>query len=154
MWTRNGSRSIVALIGVAALGFGTGARAQSTQVETFTASGVVQCTLPGTPSPSGVNFATQASVMSVDFTPGSVVFNGTPVDFDGTEPQFLASAIDGPLVVPVSSGPAITTVIGTGTVLGPGGTTPPRRRCRDRHRVRGRRLRYPAAAIRTRSQAR
>src|SRR5262249_44789812 len=46
----------------------------------------------------------------IDFAPGAVMFNGQPVDFDGKEPQWLASAHAGTLHIPATSGPATVTL--------------------------------------------
>jgi hypothetical protein len=92
----------------------------STQVETFTAGGVATFSMPGTPTSSGVTFATNASIQSVDFAPGSVGFNGQPVDFDGKEASFLspASQYTANPTFPNQPLPAIVAVTGTGTVRG------------------------------------
>jgi len=124
MRIQDSPRLFVGLTACITLAFGGRASAQTTQVETFTAGGLVTCALPGTPSPigTGVIFSSDAILQTVDFTPGSVVFNGQPVDFDGHEPSFLASTYQANVATPVGSGPAIVLVTGTGTVIhGPGG---------------------------------
>ncbi|MCH8147136.1 MAG: IPTL-CTERM sorting domain-containing protein [Planctomycetes bacterium] len=87
-------------------------------VETYTASGTLQVTLPGTPSGGGIDFSISYGLTSVDFAPGSVSFLGTSVDFDGTEADFLASSFTGSAHVPTTAGPATVDVTATGTVSG------------------------------------
>jgi len=113
-------RLFVGLAGCTALAFGEGAVAQTTQVETFTAAGVVNCSMPGTLAGAGVSFSTNASLQSLDFTPGTVFFNGMAIDFDGREAAFLANTYNGSVQTPVAHGPATIVVSGTGTVAGGG----------------------------------
>lgn len=117
----NCRRMLVALAGCSAVVAAASAWAQTVEVETFTGTGRVVCTLPGSPSGGSLNFSSTATLQSVDFTPGAVVFNGTPVDFDGTEPAFLASPFPGTMTTPVLVGPATVTVTGVGTGGGFGG---------------------------------
>jgi hypothetical protein len=114
-------RVFVGLIACAALAFAAPVSAQTSQVESFTATGVMNCALPGAPTPGGVSFSTTTTLQSLDFAPGSTVFNGMSIDFDGQEPTFLASDYNATLETPVGMGPAIALVTGTGTVLGGGG---------------------------------
>jgi hypothetical protein len=116
----NFRRLVVGLTGCTAFVCAAGALAQTTQVETFTAAGVVNCTMPGTPNGGGLTFSTNATLQSVDFTAGSVIFNGTAVDFDGQEAAFLASTYNAGVQTPVHSGPATVVVTGTGTIGGGG----------------------------------
>jgi hypothetical protein len=120
----DGRRRWVGLTLCTSFAFAASAMAQSsnTQVETFTAGGTVVCTMPGTANPgAGVSFSSHATLQSVDFAPGSVMFNGTLVDFDGREANFLASAYNATVATPVPTGPAIVLVSGTGTVSHAGG---------------------------------
>jgi hypothetical protein len=121
MRIQNYRRLFVGLTGCAALVFGEGAVAQTVQVETFTATGVVNCTMPGTPTSSGVTFSTNATLQSLDFAPGIVFFNGTAVDFDGHEAAFLSGPYTATVQTPVLSGPATVVVSGTGVGGGLGG---------------------------------
>jgi len=114
-------RVFAGLTACAALAFAAPVSAQTSLVETFTATGVMNCSLPGAPSPPGVTFSTTTTLQSVDFAPGSVGFQGMPVDFDGQEPTFLASTYNATIQTPVVMGPAIVVVSGTGTVIGGGG---------------------------------
>jgi hypothetical protein len=51
-------------------------------------------------SGSTLNFQSGPSVLSLDFTPGAVFFRGQPIDFAGTEPQFLAAHFNQPQGMP------------------------------------------------------
>jgi hypothetical protein len=101
--------------------FSEAAVASTTQVETYTAGGVVDFLMPGAPDGAGLTFSTNATVQTLDFTPGSVFFNGQGVDFDGREADFLANVYEGTLGFPVDSGPDVVTVGGPGLVSGSGG---------------------------------
>jgi len=98
-------------------------QSNTTQVETFTAGGVIHCTMPGSSSPGtmGVTFASNATLQTLNFAPGSALFNGTLVDFDGQESFFIASTYHADVDVPVLTGPATVLVSGTGTVGHGGG---------------------------------
>ena len=98
---------------------GLAAAQQTTQVETFTAGGVVAFSMQGTPAGGGVTFSTNATVQSINLAPGPVLFNGQPIDFAGHEPQWISSVYHGTLAIPVQAGPANVRVSGTGS--GPGG---------------------------------
>jgi len=99
-----------------------GAWAQgTTQVESFTAGGVVDCVMPGTPFGGGLRFTSSTTLQSLDFAPGSVLFAGLVIDFDGREAAFLANTYNSTLQEPLAVGPGTVTVSGTGTVGGGGG---------------------------------
>lgn len=121
MRIRDCRRLFIGLPAGFAFAFGGTALAQTLQVETFTASGVAICTMPGTASAGGLTFATNATLQSVDFTPGATFFNGAAVDFDGSEATFIASTYGAGVHTPVAQGPAVTLVTGTGTVGGGAG---------------------------------
>jgi hypothetical protein len=89
-------------------------------VETYTYTGTYNVTLPGTPSGGDVNFTGNLMITSLDFTPGSVTFQGQPVDFDGTEASFLANSYSGASDVPNNPGSPVNTA-GAATTAGPAG---------------------------------
>lgn len=107
-----------AVVGSSVIFFHATAGAQSVQVETFTATAMADCAMPGAAGGGIVVFSTAATLQSVDFAPGTTFFNGVPIDFDGTEPSFLASTYTGGVVTPVTAGPASVSISGTGTVGG------------------------------------
>ena len=117
----NCRRAMETLAGCTALALAAGASAQTVQVETFTGSAVAHCTMPGSPSGGKVNFTSSATLQTLDFSPGSVFFNGAAVDFDGHEAAFLSSPFPGTVTTPVLIGPATVTVTGVGTGGGFGG---------------------------------
>jgi len=121
MRIRDCGHLIVGLTACTALVFGQSALAQTVQVETFTAAGVVNCSMPGTPTSGGVTFSTNATLQSLDFAPGTVFFNGAAVDFDGQEASFLSGPYTATVQTPVLSGPATVVVSGTGVATGHGG---------------------------------
>jgi hypothetical protein len=90
-----------------------------TTIESLTLSGTYAISLPGTPVGGDIDFTGQLNLTSLDFAPGAVTFNGTPVDFDGTEADFLSYTYDGLDRLLNSPG---NPVPGTGTsnVTGPG----------------------------------
>ena len=91
-----------------------------TEVETVAGTVTLVVDLPGTlDGGGGVDFDGQALITSLDFAPGSVLFEGMPVDFDGTEADFLVSNYNGTGNVPVLAGPATVTVTGSGAVTPP-----------------------------------
>ncbi len=97
-----------------------------TIVETYTASQFdFNIILPGIPDGGGgLNFNFTATQPTIDSTPGSVSFEGQPVDFDGTEASFIASTYTGTINVPATSGPATVPSTATGTATGPAWTLP------------------------------
>ena len=88
-------------------------------VETFTGSATNFLVLPGTPSGGGIDFTGTTSVSTLSFTPGSVTFNGQPVDFSGTEADWLVSSYTGQVNIPVNAGPTTVTCTGSMVVTGP-----------------------------------
>lgn len=89
-------------------------------VETFSATETYTFVLPGTPDGSGgLDFDYTQSFTAINFTPGDLTFQGQPVDFSGTEADFLATSQNGTVNIPVSSGPATVTATGTSTTTGP-----------------------------------
>lgn len=93
------------------------AHSQPVSVETYSANQIFNISLPGTPQGSGLQFNGSRSITSIDFAPGSVVFQGQPVDFDGHEPQWIASTTAGTAAFPVNSGPGTTPIAGAGNVV-------------------------------------
>jgi hypothetical protein len=79
-------------------------------VETYGANAVLTAQLPGTSGGGTTTFDYTFNYLIIDFAPGAVVFNGQPVDFDGTEVQWLASAESGQFIVGATGGPAIADV--------------------------------------------
>jgi hypothetical protein len=68
-----------------------------------------------------VTFDSNATLQTLNFAAGSVLLNGTFVDFDGQEALFIASTYHADVGVPVLSGPATVVDAGTGTVSHGGG---------------------------------
>jgi len=87
-------------------------------VETVSGTATIAVPLPGTPIGPEIEFVGIVITTSLDFTPGDVLFEGQPVDFDGTEASFLASSYSGLAIFPVNSGPATVTVVGVGAITG------------------------------------
>jgi hypothetical protein len=107
-----------AFLGFLVLGLtATEARAQFA-VETVSATATLAVPLPGTSIGPEIEFAGITIITSLDFTPGDVLFEGQPVDFDGTEASFLASSYSGLAVFPVNAGPATVPVTGVGAITG------------------------------------
>lgn len=99
---------------------GTGEIRARAPVETFTFTGVYNVSLPGVVVDDDVNLAGDLTVTSLDFTPGSVTFEGQPVDFDGTEASFLANSYNGSLRLWNAPNQTVLGVGGAST-SGPGG---------------------------------
>ncbi|MFV1968950.1 MAG: PEP-CTERM sorting domain-containing protein [Pirellulaceae bacterium] len=77
-------------------------------IETYAATADIELVLPGIPDGmGGLEFEAEFKFTSLDFTPGSVTFAGQPVDFDGTESDFVAGTYTGTAHVPVNVGPAV-----------------------------------------------
>jgi hypothetical protein len=87
-------------------------------VETYSVTYIIDVNLPGTPSGGGIDFGGAGLTTTLSFTPGSVTFEGQPVDFSGTEASFLAGTYTGSAHVPVTGGPAAVPVDGQGTSTG------------------------------------
>ena len=82
--------------------------ASAVVVETYTGSETYLVSLPGSPDGGGgLDFNVQMQITSLDFTPGAVTFEGQPVDFDGTEADFLAPSYSGTCNLPATGGPAV-----------------------------------------------
>jgi hypothetical protein len=79
---------------------------RAANVETYTSSGVIHVNLPGTVSSGKTIFDGSFTFSTLNFAPGSVTFNGQPVDFDGHESQFMSGAYSGQAVFPTTGGPA------------------------------------------------
>jgi hypothetical protein len=104
-------RPILALLLAAALSGPDPAHAATVAVETFTGTGVWNVVLPGAPDGGGgVDFAADRMLGTISFTPGSVTFEGQPVDFSGTEASWLANTYSGTTNTPVAAGPAVVPV--------------------------------------------
>jgi hypothetical protein len=102
------------------LAFMLGAQSASSQVvETYVANARITAAMPGTPGTGTTSFNYNFNFNTVDFAPGAVVFNGQPVDFDGTEPQWLASTENGVFTLGTTSGPTITNAQVLGQWTGP-----------------------------------
>jgi len=115
-----GAVLLCGLVWAAALGATSETRAGAVIVETFTGEFQANIRLPLNDD-GGVLVAPPGPLVPLvlDFTPGSVTFQGQPVDFDGTEADFIATSYEYSYTIPVNSGPA--TVPATG---GFGGTGP------------------------------
>ena len=87
-------------------------------VETVSGTATIAVPLPGTPIGPEIEFVGIVIPTSIDFTPGDVLFEGQPVDFDGTEASFLASSYSGLAIFPINSGPATVPVVGEGAITG------------------------------------
>lgn len=111
----------LAMCSAAAMVSGAAVAQGTTEVETYSAGGVVSFVMPGSSTGVGLSFSTSATVQTLDFAPGSVFLSGQPVDFDGQEADFLSSIYEATLDFPVDSGPAVITVSGPGTVTSGGG---------------------------------
>ena len=107
-----------ALSGILALGLAAAEARAQLAVETVSGTATIAVPLPGTPIGPEIEFVGITIVTSLDFTPGSVTFEGQPVDFDGTEASFLASTYSGLALFPVNAGPATVTVTGVGAITG------------------------------------
>lgn len=92
----------------------------NTSVETFTATGEYVITLPGTVVGTDIDFSGAFTVTGLNFTPGSVTFEGQPVDFSGTEATFLANTYDGSAKIPNAPSSTVNGT-GTGNTAGPAG---------------------------------
>jgi hypothetical protein len=94
-------------------------------VEQYTATATVDFAMPGAAEGALLRFDVSSFAFgTLDFAPGAVSFAGQPVDFDGTEPQWLALAYDGVLRLPSVPGPGGGSGGGGGgcMVVGPPGT--------------------------------
>lgn len=91
-----------------------------TTVETFTATATYNIIIPGNIVGPDIDFTGGMTITSLDFTPGSVNFEGQPVDFDGTEASWLANTYEGSASVPNLPGTAVNPS-GSGTTAGPAG---------------------------------
>jgi len=78
---------------------------QGTAVETFSCTATTTVAVPGSPAGSGLVFNLGHVFTSGSWAPGSVMFQGQPVDLDGTEMTFFANTYVGTFQVPVTSGP-------------------------------------------------
>jgi hypothetical protein len=92
----------------AAFGAPSEAQAGAVIVETFTGNFRANIGLPLNDDGEGGLVAPPGPVapIVIDFTPGSVTFEGQPVDFDGTEADFIATTYEHSYNIPVNSGPA------------------------------------------------
>ncbi len=106
------------LSGILALGLAAAEARAQLAVETVSGTATIAVPLPGTPIGPEIEFLGITILTSIDFTPGSVIFEGQPVDFDGTEASFLASTYSGLAVFPVNAGPATVPVTGVGAITG------------------------------------
>ena len=52
-----------------------------------------------------------AALSSISFTPGSVTFQGQPVDFSGTEATFISGTVEGVVNVPAAGGPSQVDIV-------------------------------------------
>jgi hypothetical protein len=102
------------LVWAAVLGNPSEARAGAVIVETFTGQFRANIRLPLNDDGGGGLVAPPGPLLplAIDFTPGCVTFQGQPVDFDGTEADFLASSYEYSYDIPVNSGPATVPVTG------------------------------------------
>lgn len=95
--------------------------AQGSVVETYSKpSASIHVAMPM--STGGGNYTSPFSIKvnSIDFSPGAVVFNGQPVDFDGTEPQWIGSSYSGTVAIPIPpTTPATVPVTGPFSITGP-----------------------------------
>jgi hypothetical protein len=86
-------------------------------VESFSGTGTCTASLPGTAVGSGVRFQGNLTLNTVDFAPGSMTFEGQPVDFDGKEATFLSSTYaDAAISFPSTSG--VVAISGAGNIAG------------------------------------
>jgi hypothetical protein len=102
------------LVGAAVPGTTSEARAGAVIVETFTGQFRANIRIPLNDDGGGGLVAPPGPLLplAIDFAPGSVTFQGQPVDFDGTEASFLASSYEYSYNIPVNSGPATVPVPG------------------------------------------
>jgi hypothetical protein len=116
-----GAVLLCGLAWAAALGATSEARAGAVAVETFTGNFRTNIRLPLNDDGGGGLVAPPGPLVPlvIDFTPGSVTFQGQPVDFDGTEADFIASSYDNSFHFPVDSGPAVVPAVGGGGGSGP-----------------------------------
>ena len=112
------SHVVAALSGVLVLGLGAADARALIAVETVSGSATIAVLMPGTPIGPQTEFVAVTIPTSLDFTPGSVTFEGQPVDFDGTEADFLAASYSGVALFPVNAGPATVPVTGIGSISG------------------------------------
>ena len=98
------------------LGLGAADARALIAVETVSGSATIAVQMPGTPIGPQTEFVAVTIPTSLDFTPGSVTFEGQPVDFDGTEADFLAASYSGVALFPVNAGPATVPVTGIGSI--------------------------------------
>jgi hypothetical protein len=112
--------TVCSLAGIGALGTTSEAGPPPVPVETFTGQFRANIRVPLNNDGGGGLVAPPGPVapLVIDFTPGSVTFEGQPIDFDGTEASFLASTYEYSYNIPVNSGPA--TVPATGAFGGAG----------------------------------
>jgi hypothetical protein len=89
------------------------------QVETYTGQGTYSFALPGAVVGPGVDFVEDLTVTGLSFTPGAVTFGGQPVDFSGTEADFLATTYTGTGSIPALAGPATVDMSGNVAAVGP-----------------------------------
>ena len=89
-------------------------------VETFSGTRTYFYAMPGAPDGGGgLDFNYSSFLSALVFTPGSVSFDGQPVDFSGTEAAWLASSHSGTANFPVTAGPATVDTTGTFVWSGP-----------------------------------
>lgn len=112
---------MASILSVALLFLAPAPAAAQTQVETFNATGQYQITIPGTIVGPDIDFNGTLTLTSLSFTPGSVTFEGQPVDFSGTEASWLANTYDGQHTIPSIPG-GIVNSSGFGATTGPAGT--------------------------------
>lgn len=90
---------------------------EQVSIETFTGAWTASCTIPGISDPPNVDFSCSVIVDSVSFTPGAVTFLGNPVDFDGTEADWIASTYSGTVSVQNLPGQSVSATA-SGSVSG------------------------------------
>lgn len=98
----------------AALLLGASLSSQQT-IETFNFDATTVYQLPGTVNGPNTDFNWVTTGNTLAFTPGSVTFMGQPIDFSGTEAQFLSTNASGSMSFPVLGGPAQVDVAVTAT---------------------------------------
>jgi hypothetical protein len=90
------------------------------QVDQTAGTATYTVQLNGPPRGSGFYFFTGYNITSINFTPGSILYFGIPVDFSGTEASWLANSYSGGLLIPNFPGTAVDPT-GTGKTTGPAG---------------------------------
>lgn len=111
------------LLSFACLLLGASAAQSQAVVETYSGTATIDLSMPGTPGAGQTVFGYSFRFDTIDFAPGSVVFGGQPVDFDGQEAAWLASTENGQATLAATAGPTITTAQILGTWSGSHQTT-------------------------------